>query len=83
MGYTLDLDDVLQAAHDFIQAQTEPWINFSRVSQHLYERFYKLKPKHLGQPGKKYKSLLKFLADYPTRFEVKCDEAGIYWICLR
>ncbi len=76
-------DDILQVARDFIQAQNEEWVNFSRVSQCLYETFYHLKPKRLGQPGKKYKSLLKFLADYPTRFEVKCDEAGVYWIRQR
>ena len=77
-------DDVLQAAHDFIQAQTEPWINFSRVSQHLYERFYRLKPKRLGAPGKKYKSLLEFIADYPNRFQLRSepDQRGVYWIRL-
>lgn len=76
-------DDVLQTADDFMRAQNEEWVNFSRVSQCLYETFYHLKPKRLGQPGKKYKSLLKFLADYPTRFEVKCDETGVYWIRQR
>jgi hypothetical protein len=76
-------EDVLQAAQDFIRAQNEEWVNFSRVSQCLYETFYHLKPKRLGQPRKKYKSLLKFLADYPTSFEVKCDEEDVYWICLR
>lgn len=76
-------DDVLQTADDFIRTQNEEWVNFSRVAQRLYETFYHLKPKRLGQPGKKYKSLLKFLADYPARFEVKCDEAGVYWIRLR
>lgn len=77
-------DDVLQAAHDFIQAQTEPWVNFSRVSQHLYERFYHLKPKRLGAPGKKYKSLLKFIADYPDRFQLRSepDQRAVYWIRL-
>lgn len=75
-------DDVLQIADDFIRAQNEEWVNFSRVSQCLYETFYHLKPKQLGQPGKKYKSLLKFLVDYQTRFEVKCDEASVYWIRL-
>lgn len=77
-------DDVLQAAHDFIQAQTEPWVNFSRVSQHLYERFYHLKPKRLGAPGKKYKSLLKFIADYPERFQLRSepDRGGVNWIRL-
>ncbi len=76
-------DDVLQTADDFIQAQNEEWVNFSRVAQYLYETFYHLKLKRLGQPGKRYKSLLKFLADYPTRFEVKCDEVGVYWIRQR
>jgi len=52
--------------------------------QHLYETFYKLKPKRLGQPGKKYKSLLKFLADCPGDFEVRtdADQRGLYWIRL-
>ncbi len=77
-------DDMLQAAHDFIQAQTEPWVNFSRVSQHLYERFYHLNPKRLGTPGKKYKSLLKFITDYPDRFQLRSDpdQGGVYWIRL-
>jgi hypothetical protein len=77
-------EDVLQAAHDFIQARTEAWVNFSRVSQHLYERFYHLKPKRLGAPGKKYKSLLKFIADYPNRFQLRSepDQRGVYWIRL-
>ena len=35
--------DVLQAARDFIRSQDEHWVNFSRLSQHLYERFYHLK----------------------------------------
>lgn len=78
-----DTNDVLQAAHDFIQAQKDEWVNFSKVSQCLYETFYHLKPKRLGEPGKKYKSLLKFLTDYPTRFEVKRDEKSVYWIRLR
>lgn len=74
------IDDVLQTADDFIRAQNEEWVNFSRVAQCLHETFYHLKRKRLGQPGKKYKSLLKFLAHYPTRFEAKCDEVGVYWI---
>jgi len=77
-------EDVLQAAHDFIHAQGDEWVNFSRVSQHLYERFYHLKPKHLGLPGKKYKSLLKFIADYPDRFQLRSepDHDGVTWIRL-
>lgn len=77
-------DDVLQAAREFIQAQDESWVNFSRVSQHLYKRFYHLKPKRLGQPGKKYKSLLKFIADYPADFQLRSepDQRGVYWIRL-
>lgn len=75
-------EDVLQAAHDFIQKQGDEWVNFSRVSQHLYERFYKLKPKRLGQVGKRYNSLLKVIADYPERFQIRkeADQPGIYWI---
>jgi len=80
-GY--NTDDVLQMAEEFMRAQNEEWVNFSRVAQYLYETFYHLNPKRLGVPSKKYKSLLKFLADYPTRFEVKCDEAGVYWIRQR
>jgi hypothetical protein len=77
-------EDVLQAAYDFIQEQTEPWVNFSRVSQHLYERFYHLNPKRLGTPGKKYKGILKFIADYPDRFQLRSepDQRGVYWIRL-
>ena len=77
--------DVLQTARDFIRAQNEEWVNFSRVAQCLYETFYHLKPKRLGQPGKKYKSLLKFLADYPSDFELRQDpdNRGLYWIRLK
>lgn len=76
---------VLQVARDFLKASNEEWVNFSRLSQHLYETFFKLKPKRLGQPGKKYKSLLKFLADYPDDFELRSDEdkKGLYWIRCR
>ncbi|HMN15098.1 MAG TPA: OST-HTH/LOTUS domain-containing protein [Bellilinea sp.] len=79
-----DTEDVLQAARDFIREQDEDWVNFSRVAQHLYETFYKLKPKRLGPADKKYKSLLKFLADYPADFELKedTDKRGLYWIRL-
>lgn len=75
-------EDVLQAARDFLREQNEEWVNASRVMQHLYETFYKLKPKHLGQPDKKYKSLLKFLEDHPSDFEVCADteKRGLYWI---
>lgn len=77
-------EDVLQAARDFLREQNEEWANASRVMQHLYETFYKLKPKHLGQPDKKYKSLLKFLEDCPSDFEVRADteKRGLYWIRL-
>ncbi|HML20990.1 MAG TPA: OST-HTH/LOTUS domain-containing protein [Aggregatilinea sp.] len=77
-------EDVLQAARNFIRERDEEWVNISRVMQHLYETFYRLKPKHLGQPGKKYKSLLKFLEDYPSDFELRedADKRGLYWIRL-
>lgn len=77
-------EDVLQATEDFIQAQTEEWVNFSRVAQYLHERFYHLKPKRLGQSEKKYDSLLKFIADYPERFQLRSepDRGGVNWIRL-
>jgi hypothetical protein len=77
-----DTEDVLQAARDFIRERDEEWVNFSRVAQYLYETFDNLRSKRLGPPGKKYKSLLKFLEDYPSDFELKEDaeKRGLYWI---
>jgi len=73
-------EDVLQAARSFLEVQNEEWVNVSRLAQHLYERFYKLKPKHLRQPGKKYTSIIKFLADMPD-FVIRRDpEKSVYWI---
>lgn len=76
--------DILQAARNFIRSQNEEWVNFSQVSQCLYEAFHKLKPGHLGQNGKRYKSLLKFIMDYPNDFEVRQDDkkTGLYWTRL-
>jgi hypothetical protein len=77
-----DTETVLETACQFIQEQSAAWVNFSRLAQYLYERFYQLNPKRLGQAGKKYKSLLKFLADYPATFELR-SEAKTYWIRLK
>lgn len=78
-------DDVLLAARDFIHKRNEEWVNFSRVSQHLHERFSKLKPKQLGRPSKHYGSLLKVFADFPCEFELRRDaeKQGLYWIRLK
>ncbi|MBN8590660.1 MAG: hypothetical protein J0M33_02835 [Anaerolineae bacterium] len=73
-------DDVLQAARSFLEVQKEEWVNVSRLAQHLCERFYKLTPKHLGQPGKRYKSILKFLADMPEFVMRRDPEKDAYWI---
>jgi hypothetical protein len=73
-------EDVVQAARSFLQAQGEEWVNLSRLAHHLHERFYKLNPKHLGNPGKKYKSIIKFLGDMPD-FVIRRDpEKSVYWI---
>jgi hypothetical protein len=79
-----DTGDVLKSARDYLEKQSDEWVNFSTVSQHLYERFYKLKAKRLGQSGKKYKSLLKFLQDYPSMFVIYEDnqKRGVFWIRL-
>jgi hypothetical protein len=81
---TYNIDDVLRSARDFIDEQNEEWINVGHVLQRLYETFYKLNPKQLGRPEKKYKSLLKLLGDYPFDFELRQDleNKGVYWIRL-
>jgi len=77
-------DDVLKAARDFVHMRNEAWVNFSRVSQYLHERFSNLKPKQLGRPNKNYTSLLKFFADFPSDFELRQDleKQGLFWIRL-
>ncbi len=76
-------EDVLQAARDFLQIQGGDWVNFSRLSQYLYARFANLNPKHLGERGRNYKSLLKFILDYPSALTVRKDERGVYWVRLK
>jgi cupin superfamily acireductone dioxygenase involved in methionine salvage len=49
-------EDVLQAARDFVRAQDTAWVKFSRVSQHLHERFDRLNLKRLTQGKEIYKS---------------------------
>jgi hypothetical protein len=77
-------EDVLQAARDFVRAQDKAWVNFSRVSQHLYERFNGLNSKRLSQGKKKYTSLLKFIAAHRSDFQVRPEtgKQGMYWIRL-
>ena len=77
-------DDVLQSAQFFLRSQMDEWVNFSLLAQHLYEHFYRLNPKRLGKPGNKYKSLLKFVLDYPSIFVVRQDDQnpGTYWVSL-
>ncbi len=72
--------EVLQAANDFIRGRTEQWVNFSRVSQHLHERFPDLEPKKLGNYG----TLPKFFGALPSEFELREDpeKQGLYWIRL-
>ncbi|MCL4247443.1 MAG: hypothetical protein KJ065_04755 [Anaerolineae bacterium] len=83
--YDHDLDSILEEASAYIEERDEDWVNFSRVCQHLFEIFGKLDPKQIGQPNKRYKSLLKLFADYPADFELRQDNEknGLYWIRLR
>lgn len=76
--------DILLAARDFVLKRNEEWVNFSRVSQHLHERFSNLKPKQLSRPSKNYGSLLKVFADFPCEFNLRRDpeKPGLYWIRL-
>ncbi len=65
-------EDVFARIEAFLQEREE--VNFSHVSQLVYETYYKFKPRRMGRPGKKYKSLLKVLQDYPELFTVRPDE---------
>jgi len=65
-------EDVFARIEAFLQEREE--VNFSHVSQLVYETYYKFKPHRMGRPGKKYKSLLKVLQDYPELFTVRPDE---------
>lgn len=78
-------EDVLQAARTFIQKRDEEWVNFSRVSQYLHERFQKIDLTSLAQPSKKYHSLVTFFAEYPADFKLRRDtkREGLYWISLK
>jgi hypothetical protein len=80
-----DTDDVLKAARDYIRNRNEKWVNFSRVSQYLHMTFHDLKPKNLGRPNKKYRSLVQLIADHPSDFELRADseKQGLYWIRLK
>lgn len=77
--------DVLEVAGLFIGDHEEEWVNFSRLCRHLHETFGKLDLERLGQPNKKYKSFLKFFADYPSSFDLRQDDEknGLYWIRLK
>ena len=61
----------------------------SNGSMPLYDTLSRIRATSLeidiGQSGKKYKSLLKFLADYPAYFELRCETnaKGTYWIRLK
>ena len=83
-GQDVDADDVVEEARFFIDDRNEGWVNFSRLSSHLYETFGKLDLTQLGQPNKKYKSLIKFFAAHPLYFELRQDteKQGLYWIRL-
>ncbi|MCB9451171.1 MAG: hypothetical protein H6672_07010 [Anaerolineaceae bacterium] len=84
-GEVIDTDDVLEEARFFIHNGNEGWVNFSRLCHHLHETFGNLNPKYLGQSNKKYQSLLKFFADYPSDFELHQDpeKRGLHWIRLK
>jgi hypothetical protein len=76
------ISDILQETVDFIRKRNEEWVNFTRVSQHLYNTFDDLNLKKLSPSHKSYKSLVKLIADYPDDFELRQDpdKQGLYWI---
>ncbi|HEX2620865.1 MAG TPA: hypothetical protein VHL11_11975 [Phototrophicaceae bacterium] len=83
--YGNSTDEVLEVAQDFLRERNGQWVNFSRLCQHLHQNFYEIELKHLGQPDKKYKSLLKFFADYPSNFDLRQDneKKSLYLIRLK
>ena len=65
-------EDVFARIEDFLHERGE--VNFSHVSQLVYETYHNFKPRRMGRPGKKYKSLLKVLQDYPELYMIRADE---------
>ncbi len=75
-------DNVLQEARDFISERNEPWVNFSRLGQHLHRAFDGINLKRLGRHDRTYKGLQQFFSDYPANFDLRQDDKkpGLYWI---
>ena len=75
-------EDVFARIEDFLRERGE--VNFSHVSQLVYETYHNFKPRRMGRPGKKYKSLLKVLQDYPELFTIRVDEdnCSLFYIRL-
>ncbi len=67
-------EDIFARIEVFLNECEDDWVNFSHVSQLVYETYHKFKPRRMGQPGKKYKSLLKVLQDYPELFAIRVDD---------
>lgn len=57
---------------DFLRERGE--VNFSYVSQLINETYHKFKSRRMGRTGKKYKSLLQVLQDYPELYMIRADE---------
>lgn len=67
-------EDVFARIEAFLSEREETWVNVSLVSQLVYETYHKFKPRRMGRPGKKYRSLLKVLQDYPELFTIRPDD---------
>lgn len=83
--YDIVTDEVLREITSFLDDSKEGWVNLSHLSTYLYETYGKNVPKRLVQPIKKYSSLLKFIADYPSLFELQKDstKTGLYWVRVK
>lgn len=79
-----DIDDVLYETQEFIQSQSEKWVNFTRISHHIHKLFPDLKSKKFVHTGKRYKSFVQLIKDFPEQFKLRQDKQkqGLFWICI-
>lgn len=80
--FDIDTEELLDETRTFLHDQGEDWVNFSRVSGHLYETFGKNIPQRLWETDEEYTSLVKFFAAYSEIFDLRKDDkkTGLFWI---
>lgn len=79
-----NISEILAEVGNFIRGRDEQWVNFTRVDQHIRNRFSELDLRKLKGTSKKYKHLRKLTEDYPQQFLLRPDEhkSGLFYIRL-